>query len=70
MMPELAFTYDAETRPASAMCTACGEQMPQPSSDLHDVVATIMWLSRDFIEHKRIKHATPSHSPDEDTNPQ
>jgi hypothetical protein len=56
LRPELAFTYDAAMRPIAAKCTACTEKMPAAPLDLRDAVEVIMWFSRSYIEHKRLKH--------------
>jgi len=57
MLSELKIEYDEAMRPISVACTACGEKMPQPPSDLENAADIIMWLSEKYIEHRRLKHS-------------
>ena len=57
---ELVFIYDAEMRPVSAKCSLCGQLMQPPPSTLLDAADMVLWLSQQFLEHKRIKHSPPS----------
>ena len=59
MRPELTFSYDPQMRPLSARCTRCGEQMPTHPTELKEPADAILWLSQQFIEHKRLKHPAP-----------
>ena len=65
MPSELSFMYDPQMRPVSAKCTICGQLMPPPPSHLLDSADLIMWLSGEFLEHKRIEHAK-TRDPDKD----
>ena len=56
MLTELSFVYDPEMRPVSARCSVCGQLMPTPPSTLRDAADMVMWLSQQFLEHKRLKH--------------
>ena len=57
MLSELKIEYDEAMRPISVACTACGEKMPQPPSDLENPADIIVWLSEKYIEHRRQKHS-------------
>ena len=65
MCSELSFIYDADMRPVSARCSRCRQLMPPPPSALRDAGDMVMWLSQQFIEHKRLKRPVPSNE-DED----
>jgi hypothetical protein len=54
---ELKVEYNAEMKPTSASCTACGEKMPKSPADLENPADIIVWLSGKYIEHKRAKHS-------------
>ena len=54
---ELKVNYDAEMKPVSGSCTACGEKMPKSPADLQNPADIIVWLSGKYIEHKRAKHS-------------
>jgi|KBSMisStandDraft_5_1062788.scaffolds.fasta_scaffold29187_5 hypothetical protein len=54
---ELNVEYDGEMRPISATCTGCREKMPTPPADLIDPADIIVWLSNQYIEHRRLKHS-------------
>ncbi len=56
MPSELSFIYDPELRPVSAKCSVCGQLMPPPPSMLLDAADMVMWLSKQFLEHKRLNH--------------
>lgn len=57
MRPALLFSYDPLRHSVSAKCKICGEQMPEPSVELSSSGDLVVWLSRQFIEHKKLKHA-------------
>jgi hypothetical protein len=59
MNSELVIRYDDHLRPISGQCSSCGQQMPQPPSELHDTNEIIEWISAHFVEHKKSKHPTP-----------
>jgi hypothetical protein len=54
--PELAFNYDRDMRPVSAQCSLCGEKMPPLPPDVRLPGDVIVWLSRRFLDHKKLKH--------------
>lgn len=54
---ELKVNYDAEMKPVSGSCTACGEKMPKSPVDLKNSGDIIVWLSGKYIEHKKQKHS-------------
>jgi len=59
MRPELSFIYDPEMRPVSARCSLCGQLIQPPPSTVLDAADMVVWLSQQFIEHKRLRHPTP-----------
>ncbi len=63
MRPALLFSYDKLMRPVSAKCKLCGEQMPEPTTELGSPADVVVWLSKQFIEHKKTKHS-PEIQPD------
>ena len=54
---ELDVNYDAEMKPVSGSCTACGEKMPKPPADIENSTDVILWLSKQYIEHRNHKHS-------------
>jgi hypothetical protein len=54
---ELKVEYNHEMKPVSAMCTGCREKMPTPGADLANSADIIVWLSNQYIEHRRLKHS-------------
>jgi hypothetical protein len=65
MIPELTIRYDHRLQPESAECCSCGQQMPQPPSNLKDSSDIILWFSTHFENHRKQKHpATPYGSED------
>jgi len=54
---ELKVDYNKEMKPISARCTGCREPMPTPSPDLVNSADIIVWLSNQYIEHRRLKHS-------------
>jgi hypothetical protein len=56
MLTELSFVYDPEMRPVTARCSVCGQLMAPPPSTVRDAADMVMWLSQQFLEHKRLKH--------------
>ena len=55
MKTELRFAYDENMRPISATCTGCGEQMAKPDPSLENSADIVMWLSEQFLEHRKEK---------------
>lgn len=53
---ELKIIYDESMSPVSAICTACAEMMPCPPAELQNSADIIMWLSKEYIEHRKLKH--------------
>lgn len=53
---ELAISYDEGMHPVAARCTSCGDVMPQPEPALTDAAAIVLWYSKAFLEHKKVKH--------------
>jgi hypothetical protein len=53
---ELAISYDETMRPVAARCTSCGDAMPQPDASLTDAAGIVLWYSKVFLEHKKVKH--------------
>ena len=54
---ELKVEYDAEMKPVSATCGACGEKMPAPPADLLSSADIIMWWSGQYLDHRAKKHS-------------
>jgi hypothetical protein len=54
--PELIIGYDENSNPETAVCSACGEEMPQ--GDLANVSPsdTIRWFVTNFNLHVEQKH--------------
>jgi hypothetical protein len=61
MIPELTIRYDHQLQPASAECSSCGQQMPQPPSNLNDSSEIILWFSAHFVDHRKEKHPAPTY---------
>jgi hypothetical protein len=57
MKTELRFVYDENMRPISATCTGCAEQMPKPDPVLENAADIILFFSKEYIEHRKRKHA-------------
>lgn len=60
MRTDLKFDYSGEISPISAICLACGERMPTPPPSLRDPAEIVLWLSENYLEHKKLTHAAPS----------
>lgn len=54
--PELIIGYEENGKPAAAVCTMCGEYMPEESPNEAGSKATIARFTEDFKHHVRIKH--------------
>jgi hypothetical protein len=54
---ELKIEYNKEMKPIRAMCTGCREAMPLAPVDLVNSADIIMWMSNQYIEHRRLKHS-------------
>ena len=54
---ELNIEYDSAMKPVSATCTGCREKMPNPPADTVHSADLIMWLSNQYIEHRKLKHS-------------
>ena len=57
MLSELKIEYDEAMKPISATCTGCGERMPLPPADLQNSADIIVWFSKEYIEHRKLKHS-------------
>lgn len=57
LRPQLTFQYGHSMCPLSATCSVCGAVMPLPPANLTRPADIVMWLSRQFIEHKRETHS-------------
>jgi hypothetical protein len=53
---ELQITYDNLGDPISAECTRCGKVIPLPGPGMRTPADVVMWLSEQFLRHKRINH--------------
>ena len=69
MTSELTFIYDAEMRPVAARCSICRKLMPPPPSHLRDAADMVLWLSEQFILHKRKEHPKPLDPDPDETAP-
>lgn len=54
---ELHLEYNEAMKLVSATCEWCGEKMPSAPADLQNAADIIMWLSRVYIEHHRLKYS-------------
>jgi hypothetical protein len=55
--PELLLDYSARSHPISAMCSACGVQMPFMESKGASSAESIKWFAIQFDLHIRHKHS-------------
>jgi hypothetical protein len=53
---ELQIAYDKVGNPISAECTRCGKVIPVPGSTMRAPADVIVWLTEQFLRHKRINH--------------
>jgi len=53
---ELAISWDEKMHPIAARCTWCGDPIPQPEPGLTDAAEIVLWFSKAFLDHKRVKH--------------
>jgi hypothetical protein len=60
--PTLRLIYDAKNFPASANCTACGEEMPGGELRTVFIGEKLRWFKAQFDLHRKQKH------PPEDVN--
>lgn len=54
--PELVIGYDEEYHPVSAVCSACGEEMPKGKPREATSGEMVEWFSAQFHFHVRRKH--------------
>jgi hypothetical protein len=57
-IPELTFTYDADTYPVSAKCGICGEEMPHEVERRATSSEDIQRFAAQFDLHMKQKHLT------------
>jgi hypothetical protein len=58
--PELIIGYDVDSFPTTAVCSACGAAMADPSLTVTDYQDTLEWFSKKFALHLRKKHGPDS----------
>jgi hypothetical protein len=54
--PTLRIIYDANSFPASAKCSACGEEMPKREPGSLTIGENLRWFKTQFDLHKAHKH--------------
>jgi hypothetical protein len=55
-VPTLRITYDANSFPASARCSACGEEMAKREPRSPAIGENLRWFKTQFDLHKTNKH--------------
>jgi hypothetical protein len=61
--PKLKITYDAKNFPASAKCSACGEEMPRGEVRTAFKGEKLKWLKDQFDLHKTKRHGREDAAP-------
>jgi hypothetical protein len=62
MYPELILGYEEDGAPSSAVCSACGQQMPDPPLDALSSSERYAWYTLQFQNHLCQRHPNVGHS--------
>ncbi len=58
--PELILGYEQDAVPRSAVCSVCGQQMPDPPPGPQSAMECYIWYTAQFEEHLSLCHLHPS----------